>query len=221
MRSLLLLATAVTLAGCAAQPVATAPVTAGEQFNVRLFREGNNELKYFLSEPAYLALFHVAPDGRATLLHPNYREKPAISKAGLKPLRPRGVASALLNAFLRGEAIGRVPRPSSLYLIASKAPLPLESIENSLRRGPRTLLETEVADMIARLETLAVGALRDDEWSSDLFRIWPEGPMSPTPSVPRNGDKPRRVAPPEVRPVPATPGSPPAAATPLPTRSRS
>lgn len=172
-------AAALLVAGCATQPVVPGPVASGGPLSVRLLQEDNDELTYVLTEPAYLTLFQVGPDGRALLVHPYYREKPAISKAGLHALRPRGSAPALFYAARRGRTGVSAPRPTYLYLIASKAPLQLEAIEQSLRRQPRTFSENDdISEILTRVETLAVGAMSDSDWASDLSVIWPEGRLA-------------------------------------------
>lgn len=176
MRLLAILAFTVPVAvGCARQSVTPAPVEqAGEQLEVRLYpATAGSEMKYFVSEPAFITLFEVAPDGRARLIYPYYREKPARSVAGLNTLRPRGEVPPLFYASAPRYSGVRASEPTYLYLIASRSPLPLPVIERSLRIVPQSFSSADISQRLGVLESLAVGHLSDDNWSSALLPVWP------------------------------------------------
>lgn len=196
MRSLAMLVAVVGLAlGCVRQSVTQAPVQqTGEDLEVRLYpATAGTELQYFLSEPAFITLFEVVPDGPARLLHPYYREKQTRSVAGLNPLRPRGQVPPLFSSSAPRSYYASAP-PSYyygsglayLYLIASRSPLRLDVIEASLRRVPRTFLVGDISESLDRLESLVVAGLSDDEWSSALLPIHPNASViqSMVPSFP-------------------------------------
>lgn len=183
MRSLAILAIAVPAAlACAPQPVRQplVPPTGGE-LEVRLYpATAAAELQYFLSEPAYLTLFAIAPDGRARLVYPYYREKHAPSLAGLNALRPRGQGPQMFNASARPSFYLTADHPHYLYLIASKSPVELDAIERSLKIVPRTFSTADISESLGRLESLAVGGLSEDYWSSALLTVYPSASVIPS-----------------------------------------
>lgn len=160
--------------GCAQPPVTEAPVAPeGAELQVRLYPAiAGSEMKYYVSEPAFITLFELAPDGRARLIYPYYREKQTRSVAGLSPLRPRGDVPPLFYDSTRPSFYVYASHPTYLYLIASRSPLPLETIERSLRIVPASFSAADISENLDRLEKLVVGGLPDDEWSSALLPIF-------------------------------------------------
>lgn len=195
MRSLAMLAVAVPIAlGCARQSVPQAPVQqAGDELEVRLYpATAATELQYFLSEPAYITLFALAPDGHARLVYPYYREKQTLSVPGLNPLRPRGTVPPLFYASARPSYVA-AGQQHYLYLIASRSPLRLDVIERSLKIVPRTFLAENISESLDRLESLAVGSLPEEEWSSALLTVFPHASVVQSMAPPYSPRVPSRV----------------------------
>lgn len=182
----LALSLTVSLAGCAYRPVVVQnePDFTPLPLTVRLLPPENRLLRFLTSEPAYVAIFEVAPDRGVSLIYPRSFEEPApVSPAGLNleflPWRVEGrwyYASAPYYS-----AVSTFTQPTYLYMIASKSPLRVDDIQRSpatLRSamGWRSFLATNLSATLDDIERMVVGSLPEDEWSSDLYIIWPDVP---------------------------------------------
>lgn len=178
MRRLMILAAALPIAlGCTPQPIPRAAIgPSDESMEVRLFLTGTGALNYYVSEPAYVALFELQPD-RAKLLFPNYEQETQIARAGVNVVRLGGARRAFSPSAPRYSVTSPIG-PRYFFMIASKSPLRLDGIRLSMARWTRPFVTTGVPGMISELETSAAGGMTDKEWSSHLYAIYAE------PSVP-------------------------------------
>ena len=174
MRSLAMLAVAVPIAlGCAPQPMPRTPVgPSDEPMEVRLFLTGTGALNFYLSEPAYVALFEVRPD-RATLLFPNYEEETQIARAGVNGVRLSGARRPFSPPVASYTGLGP-SQPRYFYMIAARSPLRLEDIRLAMATVVRPFSTAGVPGMISYLEASATGRMPDKDWSAHLYALWPE-----------------------------------------------
>lgn len=165
-----LTATILLILGCASQPAPPHVAPAAETpLEVKLYLVGNS-LQYFLSEPAYVALFDVGPppEHRARLIYPCYPEGRARGAAGVN--RVWGPGSRPQLFYTPGSrATSSVAQPEYLYMIASRSPLPLDLMERALFREPARFSVDDLSVRLASLDTLAVSGRGEEEWASDLF----------------------------------------------------
>ncbi|MBA3579248.1 MAG: hypothetical protein H0W42_04610 [Gemmatimonadaceae bacterium] len=186
MRKILLaLSLAGSTAACAHKPVPVqnaSEVWAPEPLAVRLLPPENGMLRFLTSEPAYVAVFEVAPDRGISMLYPRSGD-------------PRVAAAGVNTTFFSSHVEGRwyyadaqyystastFGKPKYLYIIASRSPLRIADIQlspASLRSamGWRSFLAMDISGTLDDLERIVVGSLDDEEWSSDLYVVWPDMP---------------------------------------------
>jgi len=187
-KSVLLVSLAVVLSGCAYTPAPARdgfhPVTA-DPLSVRLLPPEGGFLRFLTTEPAHVAIFEIAPDRGVSLLYPQFREEAErVSRTGVNfeflPWRAQGrwfYASAPFS-----PSFAALSRPTYLYIIASKTPLRVEDVRlrpATLRStlGWRSFLASDLSGTLDDLESLVVADVDSDDWSSDLYIIWPEVPL--------------------------------------------
>ncbi|MCR4338315.1 MAG: hypothetical protein NUW01_00350, partial [Gemmatimonadaceae bacterium] len=171
---LMILTAALPIAlGCAPQPMPrTAIAPSDEPMEVRLFLTGTGALNFYVSEPAYVALFEVRPD-RASLLFPNYEEETQIARAGVNVVRLSGARRAYSPPVASYSGF-RPFQPRYFYMIASKSPLRLDGIRLSMTKQSQPFSTTGLSGMVSYLAASAASGMPDKEWSAHLYAIWPE-----------------------------------------------
>lgn len=186
-KTLLLGILATATAACAYRPPATSfqPTAYDGALEVRLLPPQDGFLRFLTNEPAHVAVFEIAPDRGVSLLYPQFREESArVSRVGANveflPWRAQGRWFYASTPFY--PSFAALSRPTYLYIIASKSPLRVEDIRlqpAKLRSalGWRSFLASDLSGTLDDLEGLVVPELAGDDWSSDLYIIWPELPL--------------------------------------------
>lgn len=185
-KPLLLLSLLTLLAGCAHRPVADVfPSSTVDPVAVRLLPPEGGFLRFLTSEPGHVAIFEIAPDRGVSMLYPQFREESdRVSRAGVNveflPWRPQGRWFYASTAFYPSFAART--RPTYLYIIASRSPLRIEDIRLQPSRlrsslGWHSFLASDLSGTLDDLESLVVGDIANEDWSSDLYVIWPEVPL--------------------------------------------
>lgn len=186
-KTLLLGLLAAATAACAYRPPPTSvqPAAYDDALAVRLLPPQDGFLRFLTSEPAHVAVFEIAPDRGVSLLYPQFREESArVSRVGANveflPWRVQGRWFYASTPFY--PSFAALSRPTYLYIIASKSPLRVEDIRlqpAKLRSamGWRSFLASDLSGTLDDLERLVVPEIAGDDWSSDLYIIWPEVPL--------------------------------------------
>lgn len=185
-RTVLLLSLLALVAACANRPGPDGFQALGSPpIEVRLLPPQGGLLRFLTSEPAYVTVFEVAPDRGISLLYPQYGEQQErVTRTGANveflPWRVQGRMFYASTPYY--SAFATLNRPTYLYIIASRSPLRTENIRlspASLRSamGWRSFLASDLSGTLDDLERLVVGDIADEEWSSDLYVIWPEMPL--------------------------------------------
>ena len=182
-RIALALSLVISGAGCAYRPIPIEddfqPATPGP-LSVRMLPPDNGMLRFLTSEPAYVAVFEIVPDHGVSMLYPAFNDT-RVSAVGLN------------TAFIPSHVIGRsyyastqyynaaasLSKPTYLYVIASKSPLPVREIQRSpvsvrATLGWRSFLAHDLSGTLDDIERLVAGSLPEDDWSSDLYVVWPD-----------------------------------------------
>lgn len=175
----------MSVAACAHRPIPVEngfETTAPAPLAVRLLPPQDGTLRFLTSEPAYVAIFEIVPDFGISMLYPRSGE-PRVSAAGLN--------TTFMPSYVTGRsyyenapyyfAVSSFRKPKYLYVIASRSPLPVADIlvsPQSLRQtlGWRWFVANDLSGTLDAIERLVAGSLPEDEWSSDLYVIWPDVP---------------------------------------------
>lgn len=156
-----------------------------DALEVRLLPPQDGFLRFVTSERAHVAVFEIAPDRGVSMLYPQLRvESARVSRVGTNveflPWRAQGRWFYASTPFY--PSFAELGRPTYLYIIASKSPLQVEDIRLRPARlrsamGWRSFLASDLSGTLDDLERLVVPEIAGDDWSSDLYIIWPEAPL--------------------------------------------
>ncbi len=179
-RSLALLALA-SAAACAGRakptPEALAGVPEGDySLEAWLSYQRVTDLAFTVNQPAYVAIFHIAPGRGVSMLYPTYRDELDRTDPGYNVPGYRYDSGRWY--FLNASFTRLAASPTYLLLVASREPLRVSEYERHpglLRRalGPNTFASYDEWDVIDELTQLIVPPQPDDAWSTDLIVLWP------------------------------------------------
>lgn len=187
-KTLLLVLLATATAACAYRPPPSpfSPDAFDDALAVRLLPPEGGFLRFVTTAPAHVAVFEIAPDRGVSLLYPQFREESArVSRVGANaeflPWRAQGRWFYASTPFY--PSFAALSRPTYLYIIASKSPLRVEDIRLQPARlraamGWRSFLASDLSGTLDDLERLVVPEIAGDDWSSDLYIVWPEVPLN-------------------------------------------
>lgn len=194
MRTLLTsLALAATLTACASAGGAGAPglpsadrgrsserweYARQRPLDAHIIPTSHSGLSFSLSRPAHVAVFEVVPGQGVGLVYPSYGGQRELLGAGYhNPLL--GGTDDFRWAYRDATPYTRLPQPRYIYLIASERPLDVgEFVRNptALRStfGLSRFASWNAHQTLDDLDALVVRGVGPEQWTSDLYVIWPE-----------------------------------------------
>jgi hypothetical protein len=130
-----------------------------------------------VNRPAYVALFEVLPNQGASLIYPWIirQEQPLESGSVFALEAPLNPGRWLYRSI--GSPYAFASQPRFIFLVASEAPLPIHSFQESPVALKKTLGYTTFTSMqpykvMDRLAEEIVPVQSDDEWSTDVYVDW-------------------------------------------------
>jgi hypothetical protein len=140
--------------------------------------EDDYGLRVQLNQPAYIAVFEIAPGLGASLVYPEFQsERSYLSSGTSRVWLNRRTRGSMYYGYDVGDYATRQPR--HFLLIASRRPLYLSQIQDNPGYLRRQLGYTAFTSMNARntmnqIADMVLPNVADDEWDSDVVTVWPE-----------------------------------------------
>jgi hypothetical protein len=182
-----LAAVLVVATACAGRNVPTPEALAGTipdgnyPVEAWLSQTRTSDLAFTVNQPAYVAIFYIAPGRGVSMLYPRYDDELDRTAAGFNV---PGYRYDPGRWYFTNTTFSRLGEgPSYLYLIASREPLMVERYDRNpglLRRalGLATFASYDEWAVMDELANLVVPPQPDDAWSTDLIVLWPPVPAS-------------------------------------------